>query len=89
MVEAQCGTCAVCDAKPEHVDHDHKTGEVRGVLCFNCNQALGNVRDDPVVLQGLIDYLRRHRRKALSIVVDEYSPADDVVFEYLGSHRSA
>ena len=45
----------------EHVDHDHMTGEVRGVLCFNCNQALGNARDDIVVLQGLIDYLNRYR----------------------------
>ena len=88
MVEAQGGTCAVCDQKPEHVDHDHKTGKVRGILCFNCNQALGNVRDDAAVLQGLMDYLRRHR---LSLIgpVDEYSPAEDVIFECLSSHRSA
>lgn len=57
MIGAQGGTCAVCAGKPEHVDHDHKTGQVRGVLCFLCNQALGNVRDDPAVLTGLIRYL--------------------------------
>jgi hypothetical protein len=34
MIEAQGGTCAVCPGKPEHVDHDHETGLVRGVLCF-------------------------------------------------------
>ncbi len=89
MVEAQGGTCAVCDQKPEHVDHDHETGMVRGILCFNCNQALGNVRDDPAVLQGLIDYLGRHRRKTLRIVVEEYLAPDGVIFEYLSSHRSA
>lgn len=88
MVEAQGGTCAVCDGKPEHVDHDHKTGRVRGILCFNCNQALGNVRDDLTVLQGLMDYLRRHR---LSLIgpVDEYSAAEAVIFECLARHRSA
>lgn len=57
MIADQGGTCAVCPGAPEHVDHDHVTGRVRGVLCFNCNQALGNVRDNPEVLQGLIDYL--------------------------------
>jgi hypothetical protein len=88
MVEAQGGTCAVCDGKPEHVDHDHKTGHVRGILCFNCNQALGNVRDDAAVLQGLIGYLRRHRLTLIG-PIDEYSAAEDVIFEYLGSHRSA
>src|SRR4051812_40352191 len=67
MVAAQGGTCAVCDGKPEHVDHDHATGQVRGILCFNCNQALGNVRDSVDVLQGLIDSLHRHRRSRLGL----------------------
>lgn len=60
MIEAQGGTCATCDGKPEHVDHDHRTGRVRGVLCFNCNQALGNVRDNIATLHQLGRYLRRH-----------------------------
>jgi hypothetical protein len=57
MIAAQGGTCAVCAGTPEHVDHDHATGYVRGILCFNCNQALGNVRDDVAILQGLARYL--------------------------------
>ncbi|MBV9097799.1 MAG: hypothetical protein JO079_07060, partial [Frankiaceae bacterium] len=35
MIASQGGTCATCDGKPEHVDHDHASGKVRGVLCFN------------------------------------------------------
>jgi hypothetical protein len=61
MIEAQGGTCAVCPGPPQHVDHDHATGEVRGILCFNCNQALGNARDNPMVLRGLARYLDKHR----------------------------
>jgi hypothetical protein len=88
MVEVQGGTCAVCDQKPEHVDHDHKTGKVRGILCFNCNQALGNVRDDPAVLQELINYLRRHRAQLIG-PVDEYAPPEHVIFEVVYPHRAA
>lgn len=56
MIEAQGGTCATCAGPAQHVDHDHATGKVRGVLCFNCNQALGNVRDDELTLGRLGRY---------------------------------
>ena len=60
MVEAQGGLCALCrQRKPEHVDHDHVTGKVRGVLCSCCNQGLGNFRDDVAALRVAIDYLER------------------------------
>ncbi|MEU8265070.1 endonuclease VII domain-containing protein [Micromonospora sp. NPDC048999] len=53
------GVCAVCgDPDPEHVDHDHRTGWVRGILCFNCNGGLGQFRDSPARLAGAITYLR-------------------------------
>jgi hypothetical protein len=42
-----------------HVDHDHETGKVRGVLCYLCNLALGYVHDDVKVLQTMIDYLNK------------------------------
>ena len=40
------------------VDHDHKTGIVRGLLCRNCNLALGHAKDSLQRLQGLMDYLK-------------------------------
>jgi hypothetical protein len=88
MVQAQGGTCAVCDGKPEHVDHDHATGEVRGVLCFNCNQALGNARDDLKVLKGLAAYLRSYRLQTVGITMEE-SALEGVAFEVAFRHRSA
>ncbi|MEU9123738.1 endonuclease VII domain-containing protein [Streptomyces sp. NPDC048506] len=54
----QYGLCPIClKVPPEHVDHDHKTGKVRGVLCFNCNTALGHLKDGRDALRRAIEYL--------------------------------
>jgi hypothetical protein len=72
MLAAQAGLCPGCGgADPGHVDHDHATGRVRGMLCFNCNQALGNVRDDMRVLTNLTNYLLEHKLASLAVPVDE------------------
>ena len=42
------------------IDHDHKTGDIRGILCRTCNLALGHAKDDVDVLYGLILYLKEH-----------------------------
>jgi hypothetical protein len=41
------------------VDHDHKTGKVRGILCHKCNIALGLIGDDPARARALANYLER------------------------------
>ncbi len=61
----QGGVCAVCGALPDvtkkrgglHVDHDHDTGKVRGLLCERCNLGLGFFRDDMVRLVSAVGYL--------------------------------
>lgn len=61
MVERQRGVCAICqmpeNGKSLAVDHDHKTGIVRGLLCANCNNGLGRFKDNINVLLAAIHYL--------------------------------
>ena len=62
MLTQQGGLCAICgEAAAEHVDHDHQTGAVRALLCFNCNGGLGQFRDDPEVLRAAADHVEQHR----------------------------
>jgi len=63
LLQSQNNTCATCDkthssnGKRLAVDHCHVTGKIRGLLCNECNTALGLVKENPVVLLELIDYL--------------------------------
>jgi hypothetical protein len=64
MLAAQGGVCAIChQPRPEertlHVDHDHATGAIRGLLCFTCNNALGDFRDSAELFHAAADYLDR------------------------------
>jgi len=60
LVKQQGGVCPLCGREnPEHVDHDHDTGRVRGVLCFNCNGGLGQFRDSIDALENAVSYLVR------------------------------
>ncbi|HEX8631151.1 MAG TPA: endonuclease domain-containing protein [Catenuloplanes sp.] len=45
-------------ADPEHLDHDHRAGRARGILCFNCTGGLGQFGDDPGYLAEAITYLK-------------------------------
>lgn len=55
------GKCRICNAVPYNdilcVDHDHETGEVRGLLCSQCNTGLGMFRDNPELLTRARKYL--------------------------------
>jgi hypothetical protein len=69
MLAAQNGVCAICDEpRPEertlHVDHDHETGEIRGLLCFRCNQTLGSLQENYELFQKAADYLDRDEELA-------------------------
>jgi len=60
MFSSQGGTCAICkrsQTKRLHVDHDHSTGAVRGLLCRACNTAIGMFEDDTERLRNAITYL--------------------------------
>jgi hypothetical protein len=58
LVRQQGGVCAICGRPdPEHVDHSHETGEVRGILCFNCNGGLGQFRNSIDALIAAAEYL--------------------------------
>jgi hypothetical protein len=60
MILQQGGVCALCrSGNPEHVDHDHRTKRVRGILCFNCNRGLGKFCDDVGLMQRAAEYLER------------------------------
>ena len=66
MFNAQNGCCAICDKQTAlnakgsarlAVDHSHKTGKVRGLLCMECNQALGKFKDSTEILRKALGYL--------------------------------
>lgn len=64
----QGGKCAICKTdgsllkRKLAVDHDHKTGKIRGLLCGSCNTALGSLKDSFEIVQAAANYLRYHAR---------------------------
>ena len=67
LLETQNGVCAICGSEgtvrkgkgeryPLHIDHDHETGEIRGLLCYRCNNGIG-LLSEPDALRAAADYL--------------------------------
>jgi hypothetical protein len=76
MLDAQDGVCAIC-RRPETrivrgcvsalaVDHNHTTGQIRGLLCFRCNSGIGALGDDPENIDRAAEYLRLYAIKLTS-----------------------
>lgn len=63
LLESQGGTCGICKLNKPHrgefmcVDHCHSTGDVRGILCGDCNRAIGLLKDNVESLRSAIKYL--------------------------------
>ena len=70
MLARQGGACAACNdsvglgKRGICVDHDHKTGRVRGLLCGHCNRAIGHMRDDASIAASIVRYLLSHKADA-------------------------
>lgn len=67
LYENQKGVCAICkEHHPDHgwnglnVDHDHRNGKIRSLLCRNCNVMLGASRERPDLLLAATEYLKKH-----------------------------
>ncbi len=66
MMFTQSGCCKICKRPVTNmrlaIDHDHKTGDVRGLLCNKCNSMIGFANDDPDILIEAANYLRHTKR---------------------------
>jgi hypothetical protein len=90
MYEKQDGRCAICKKELDpiqmgkiksptvvNVDHDHETGEVRGLLCGTCNSGLGHFKDSEKLMLNAINYLRSFREmKEFRMDEDTFSEED-------------
>lgn len=65
MLRKQGGYCAICQdvnyQRSLHVDHDHKTGKVRGLLCHRCNVGIALFKENPIFMRKAIRYITKHK----------------------------
>jgi hypothetical protein len=75
-LRAQLRHCPICltplTEETVRVDHDHKTGALRGLLCFNCNGGLGQFKDDPALLRRAASYLEGDVWPPIKFVLEQY-----------------
>ncbi len=88
MLTAQNGVCAICknaetgknangDIKPFSVDHNHITGEIRGLLCTQCNYMIGHCRESREVLLAGVAYLDKHAGREATAPVLTIVPTEE------------
>lgn len=89
MLAAQGGVCAICkgtenyvpkgatEPKPLSVDHNHETGEIRGLLCSNCNYVVGHCKENRNVLLEAIKYLDKYAGTAPAVAKLTIVPTED------------
>lgn len=72
LLQRQHGRCGICPARKPGtssgewcIDHDHVTGQVRGLLCGRCNSGIGMLQDDPKIIAAAAQYVTRHRQMEL------------------------
>jgi hypothetical protein len=72
LLDKQDGRCAICGIREGHrscrgrecrlaIDHDHRTGAIRGLLCNSCNRGLGRFKDSVALLEAAVRYLKREQ----------------------------
>lgn len=71
-VEEQGGRCLICKGpvhgkRRGHVDHDHETGVIRGILCHGCNTGIGGLGEDPNNLRAAIAHLERFQDHSIPL----------------------
>jgi hypothetical protein len=80
MLKQQSGLCCICGNKEKDrelsVDHDHKTGAIRGLLCRHCNFAIGILKDDVGIMSRMIMYLQK------SVNQSQHSPQSQINFTH-------
>lgn len=73
MIASRVGVCSICLKAPAaHVGHCHETGRVRGVLCFNCNSAIGKLGDDPDTVRRAAAHLEGKSWKPTLVIQGVY-----------------
>lgn len=87
-LNAQDGLCKICRIAPAvHLDHNHKTGQTRGLLCGNCNRGLGLFKEDVEILNNAIFYLGLWDDRCIQVVQNTGEPVPGQVSRTEGPPR--
>lgn len=72
LFDQQSGRCAICGEKESHgrsehlfINHCHKSGKIRGLLCNLCNGGIGKLKDNPNIIENALEYLKLHQPKMI------------------------